>query len=106
MSDLNEYASKLNKLFIKAKNSKLKFNSICALKNMLFYHSSNREIKKSIMKKISYETLLSNFEDQDLTIQEQILLIFRSLLYKNPEDIDEVDIQIINRYSLIVKKNF
>ena len=87
---MNEYAARLNKIFTHAKNSKLKFNSICALKNLIFFHNSNKEIKKSLMKKISYETLFYFFDDPEISIQEQILLIIRSLLFKTPEDIDEV----------------
>ena len=57
---------------------------------MIFFHNSNKEIKKSLMKKISYETLFYYIDDPDQSIQEQILLIIRSLLFKTADDIDEV----------------
>ena len=90
MSDLNDYATKLTKISINAKDGRLRYNSICGLKNIIFFSNSNKEIKKSIMKKVSYDTLFSFIDDKDCLIQEQILLILRSLLFKNAEDIDEV----------------
>jgi hypothetical protein len=42
------------------------------------------------MKKITYETLLSLLDDSDKVIQVQALLMFRVLLFKSSEDIDEV----------------
>ena len=42
------------------------------------------------MKKLTYETLLSLIDDEEVSIQEQSLLIFRVLVYRTPEDIEEV----------------
>ena len=46
------------------------------------------------MKKITYETLLTLIDDDEVSIQEQVLLIFRVLVYKTAEDIEEVPIEI------------
>jgi hypothetical protein len=56
------------------------------------YHNNNtKDIKKSMMKKISYDFLLTLLEDEeDEKIQEQALLMIRSLLYKTPDDVEEV----------------
>lgn len=42
------------------------------------------------MKKITYETLLTLIDDEEILIQEQVLLIFRALVYRTSEDIEEV----------------
>jgi hypothetical protein len=42
------------------------------------------------MKKVTYDFLINLLDDEDNTIQEQVLLIFRVLLFKTTEDIDEV----------------
>ncbi len=53
------------------------------------------------MKKLSYETLLSLLDDEDTGIQEQALLIFRCLLFKSGEDVEEV---LSNCKSKLTKK--
>jgi hypothetical protein len=52
--------------------------------------SSSREIKKAAMKKITYEFLMSLLDDEDPSVQDQALIIFRSLLQRSADDIDEV----------------
>lgn len=42
------------------------------------------------MRKLTYETLLKLLDDEEITIQEQALLIFRCLLFKTADDVDEV----------------
>jgi len=53
------------------------------------------------MKKLSYETLLSLLDDEDISIQEQALLILRCLLFKSSEDVEEV---LSNCKSKLTKK--
>lgn len=89
-TEVVECVSRLIKIFKATTHKKIRFNSVCAMKNIFFSVNSNREIKKNIMRKITYETLLTLLDDPDSSIQEQSLLIFRVLLYKSPEDIEEV----------------
>jgi hypothetical protein len=42
------------------------------------------------MKKITYDLLMTVLDDEDTHVQEQGLLIVRHLLFKGPEDIEEV----------------
>lgn len=72
------------------KHSKIRYNSVCAIKNIIYSLNTNKEIKKNIMKKLTYETLLLLIDDEEVSIQEQSLLIFRVLVYRTPEDIEEV----------------
>ncbi len=90
IGEVVECISRLLKIFKATTHKKIRFNSVCAMKNIIFSVNSNRDIKKNIMKKITYDTLLSLLDDQDIAIQEQALLIFRVLLYKSFEDIEEV----------------
>lgn len=92
MSDVMDCISKLLKILLNTKHNKIRFNSICAIKNIMFYSNQNqtREIKKSIMKKFTYEYLLTLLDDEDISIQEQALLIVRFLLFKTSDDIEEV----------------
>jgi hypothetical protein len=85
-----ECVTKLLKILTNTKHNKIRFNAICAIKNIMFYSNSNRDIKKTIMKKFTYDLLLSYLDDEDIAIQEQALLIFRVLLFKASEDIEEV----------------
>jgi hypothetical protein len=64
------------------------------LKNLVFFSVNNKEGKKIVIKKLTYNTLLNLLDDPELTIQEQALLIFRFLLYKTAEDIEEVIINL------------
>lgn len=90
MSEILECVSKLLKILNNTKHNKIRYNAICAIKNIMFYVSSNRDTKKAIMKKVGYENLINFLDDEDYTIQEQALLIFRALLFKSTEDIEEV----------------
>lgn len=90
VTEVVECVSRLLKIFKATTHKKIRFNSVCAMKNIFFSVNSNREIKKNIMRKITYETLLTLLDDPDPSIKEQSLLIFRVLLYKSPEDIEEV----------------
>jgi len=56
----------------------------------MYYSNNSKEIKKTIMKKLGYETLMSLLDDEDIGIQEQALLILRCLLFKSTDDIEEV----------------
>jgi hypothetical protein len=42
------------------------------------------------MKKVTYDLLFTLLDDEEINIQEQALLIFRALLFKTPEDVEEV----------------
>lgn len=89
------------KIYNNTNNSKLRYNVICAIKNILYYSNNNKEIKKTIMKKLTYDTLINLLDDEETTIQEQGLLIFRCLLFKNSEDVEEV---LLNCKSKLLKK--
>lgn len=91
-NEVSDYINKLFKILNNNKHSKIRYNAICAIKNIIYNLNSNREIKKTIMKKITYDVLLTLIDDEEITIQEQVLLIFRALVYKTAEDIEEVDI--------------
>ena len=88
--------TKILKILNSTKHNKIRFNCIFSIKNILYYISSNlsgnsnRDLKRQIMRKITYECLLNLLEDDDNSIVEQVLLIFRVLLYKTSEDIEEV----------------
>ena len=96
INEILECVSKLLKILTNTKHNKIRFNSIFSIKNIFFYissnlsGSSNRDIKRQIMKKISYDFLLNLLDDEDIGIQEQALLIFRVLLFKTSEDVEEV----------------
>lgn len=93
MSEIIECISKLLKIISYTKHAKIRFNSICSIKNIMFYTTNLqnfKDIKKSIMKKITYDFILNLLDDEEVNVQEQALLIFRVLLYKTHEDIDEV----------------
>jgi hypothetical protein len=93
MNEIIECVSKLLKIINNTKHNKIRYNSICSIKNIIFYitnQSNSKEIKKSIMKKVSYDFVLNLLDDEDILIQEQALLIFRVLLFKTSDDIDEV----------------
>jgi len=53
------------------------------------------------MKKLTYDTLISLLDDEEITIQEQALLIFRCLLFKSTDDVEEV---LSNCKSKLIKK--
>jgi hypothetical protein len=95
-SEIIDCISKLLKILSTTKHSKIRLNSIFSIKNILYYISSMstnvnyKDIKKSIMKKITYDYLLNLLDDEDTGIQEQALIIIRFLLHKTPDDIDEV----------------
>ncbi len=42
------------------------------------------------MKKLTYDTLIKLLDDEEIPIQEQALIIFRCLLFKNYDDVEEV----------------
>lgn len=95
-SDIIDCVSKLLKILSTTKHSKIRLNSVFSIKNILYYISSmstnvnSKDLKKSIMKKITYDYLLSLLDDEETGIQEQALIIIRFLLHKTPEDIEEV----------------
>ena len=88
--EIIKFISKLKEIFLKSTHSKIRFNSICAIKNIFYSVNSKNEIKKNIVKKITYDFLLELLDDNDIQIQIQSLLIFRVLLFKNKEDIEDV----------------
>ena len=71
-----------------SKHSSLRKGAICALKNFLFM--ATLELKRKILKELTYQHLFELLDDQEINIQEQILSIFRNLLYKSSEDVIEV----------------
>ena len=89
-TEIVECVNRLMKIFKTTTHKKIRLNAVFALKNVLYSLNSNFEMKKSLMKKITYETLLSLLDDNDKVIQVQALLMFRVLLFKSSEDIDEV----------------
>ena len=89
-TEIVECVNRLMKIFKTTTHKKIRLNAVFALKNVLYSLNSNFEMKKSLMKKITYETLLSLLDDSDKVIQVQALLMFRVLLFKSSEDIDEV----------------
>jgi hypothetical protein len=96
MNEIIECVSKLHKILTATKNNNIRYNTICSIKNILYHicsmtsNSNYKDIKKNIMKKLTYDFLLNLLDDPEIRIQEQALIIFRSLLFKSPEDIDEV----------------
>lgn len=90
MDEIIDHVSKLLKIMNGNKHAKIRHNALFAIKNILYYSATNREIKKNIMKKFGYDNLLEFLEEDNVSIQEQALIIFRILVYKNPEDIEEV----------------
>jgi hypothetical protein len=42
------------------------------------------------MKKLSYDTLIKLLDDEEISIQEQALIIFRCLIVKTCDDVEEV----------------
>ena len=89
-SEVLECVSRLVKIFKTTTHQKIRFNSIFAIKNILYSVNTNKDIKKNIMKKITYNVLIDLLKDPDVKIVEHTLLIFRILLYKTPDDIEEV----------------
>ena len=89
-AEIVECVNRLMKIFKTTTHKKIRLNAVFALKNILYSLNSNFEMKKSLMKKITYETLLSLLDDSDKVIQVQALLMFRVLLFKSSEDIEEV----------------
>lgn len=84
-----DYINKLFHILNNNKHSKIRYNAVCAIKNIIYSLNTNRDTKKNIMKKITYDTLLTLIDDEEVSIQEQSLLIFRVLVYRTPEDIEE-----------------
>ncbi len=89
-SEVLECVNRLVKIFKTTTHQKIRFNSIFAIKNILYSVNMNKEVKKNIMKKITYNVLIDLLKDPDVKIVEHTLLIFRILLYKTPDDIEEV----------------
>ena len=89
-SEVLECVNRLVKIFKTTTHQKIRFNSIFAIKNILYSVNMNKEVKKNIMKKITYNVLIDLLKDPDIKIVEHTLLIFRILLYKTSDDIEEV----------------
>ena len=89
-NEVYENVNRLVKIFKTTTHQKIRYNSLFALKNILYSVNTNKDYKKNIMKKVTYNLLIDSLKDSDSKIVEQSLLIFRILLYKNPEDIEEV----------------
>ena len=90
INEVYENVNRLVKIFKTTIHQKIRYNSLFALKNILYSVNTNKDYKKNIMKKVTYNLLIDSLKDSDSKIVEQSLLIFRILLYKNPEDIEEV----------------
>lgn len=74
-----------------------------ALKNIIYSSNSQRDIKKSIMKKITYDYLIELCNDEDYSIQVQALYIFRILVNSTSEDIEEVFTNCKNKLMKIIE---
>lgn len=99
-SELMDCITRLVKIFKNAKHPKIRYNSIFAIKNIVFYCNNKGELKRAIMKKVGYDTILSLLDEEE-QMQEQALIIFRVLLYKAADDIEEV---FSNVKSKLIKK--
>ena len=71
-----------------SKHTSLRYKSLCAIKNLLF--TATKDLKHTIMNKLTYSRLYVLLDDEEYFIQEQALSVFRNLLFKNPEDIQDV----------------
>ena len=80
INEVYENVNRLVKIFKTTIHQKIRYNSLFALKNILYSVNTNK----------AYNLLIDSLKDSDSKIVEQSLLIFRILLYKNPEDIEEV----------------
>ncbi len=94
-NELLDCVTKLLKIMNCTKQPKNRQNAIFAIKNILYHlahfpDKNYKETKKGIIKKLSYEYLLNLLDDEDVIIQEQSLIIFRVLLHKGAEDVEEV----------------
>ena len=81
---------KLLKILSTTKHNKIRSNAVFALKNIIYSSNAQRDIKKAIMKKITYDYLIELCNDEDYSIQVQALYIFRILVNATAEDIEEV----------------
>ena len=90
INEVYENVNRLVKIFKTTIHQKIRYNSLFALKNILFSVNTNKDYKKNIMKKVTYNLLIDSLKDSDSKIIEQSLLIFRILLYKGQDDIEEV----------------
>ena len=89
-NEVYENVNRLVKIFKTTTHQKIRYNSLFALKNILYSVNTNKDYKKNIMKKVTYNLLIDSLKDSDSKIIEQSLLIFRILLYKGQDDIEEV----------------
>lgn len=94
---------KLLKILNTTKHNKIRSNAVFALKNIIYSSNSQRDIKKSIMKKITYDYLIELCNDEDYSIQVQALYIFRILVNSTSEDIEEVFTNCKNKLMKIIE---
>jgi hypothetical protein len=55
------------------------------LKNLVF--KCAKDIKVMVMKELTNDRLIELLEDENFKVQEQVLMIYRNLLFKTEEDI-------------------
>jgi hypothetical protein len=65
----------------------LRTRSVFALKNLVFMPTL--ETKAAVMSRLTYPRLFRLLDDEDPSVQEQAICIFRNILYKKNEDIQQ-----------------
>lgn len=77
------------------KKSKFTFYSLYALKNLAYNSFDNKEILNYLIKKLTFERILEQLEDEDYSIQEQTLILLRCISHSSSvNDKDKEDIII------------
>jgi hypothetical protein len=87
----DDYAALMSKLVDITKHSDnniLRKNALCAIKN--FSYMCNKETRAIIISKFDLKELYILLDDADVEIQVQSLCLYRNLLYRCTEDINEV----------------
>ncbi|KAI9321638.1 armadillo-type protein [Dichotomocladium elegans] len=74
--------------YAKSDNPKLKLNGVWALNSLLY--KANLQAKQSVMKVLTFDTLLELLHEPDPAVQEQALEIVRNLVCGQQEDIEYV----------------
>ncbi len=87
----DDYAALMSKLVDITKhsdNNSLRQNALCAIKN--FSYMCNKDTRAIIISKFDLKELYILLDDADVEIQVQSLCLYRNLLYRCTEDINEV----------------
>ena len=86
--DFTNLISKLVELTRQTTNLKLRKNALFAIKNFSFM--CTKDIRSTIISHLGLKELYHLLDDEDPSIQMQALCIYRNLVYKTPDDINEV----------------